>query len=53
MGRQVHPVGFRLGIIRDWQGKWYSDKNYTEFLQEDIKLRNYIMKKYPKPHCQS
>ncbi len=46
MGRKVHPVGFRIGIIRDWQGKWYSDKNYTEFLQEDFKLRNAIVTKY-------
>lgn len=46
MGRKVHPVGFRIGIIRDWQSKWYSDKNYTDFLQEDIKLRNAITTKY-------
>ena len=46
MGRKVHPVGFRIGIIRDWQGKWYSDKNYKEYLQEDLKLRKAIMDKY-------
>lgn len=46
MGRKVHPVGFRIGIIRDWQGKWYSDKNYTTYLQEDIKLRNAVTTKY-------
>jgi small subunit ribosomal protein S3 len=47
LGRKVHPVGFRLGIIRDWQGKWYSDKSYSAFLQEDLKLRNTILTKYP------
>jgi small subunit ribosomal protein S3 len=47
LGRKVHPLGFRLGIIRDWQGKWYSDKNYTTNLQEDLKLRNAILTKYP------
>jgi small subunit ribosomal protein S3 len=47
LGRKVHPVGFRIGIIRDWQGKWYSDKSYTEFLQEDLKLRDAVMAKYP------
>lgn len=47
MGRKVHPVGFRIGTIRDWQGKWYSDKSYTEFLQEDLKLRDAVMAKYP------
>lgn len=46
MGRKVHPLGFRLGIIRDWQGKWYSDRNFTQFLQDDLKLRTTIMKKY-------
>jgi predicted RNA-binding protein YlqC (UPF0109 family) len=46
LGRKVHPVGFRIGTIRDWQGKWYSDKNYTEFLQEDLKVRNAVLTKY-------
>ena len=46
MGRKVHPLGFRIGIIRDWQGKWYSDKNYAIFLQEDLKLRNAVTSKY-------
>ena len=46
MGRKVHPLGFRLGIIRDWQGKWYADKNFTQNLQDDLKLRNSIMTKY-------
>lgn len=47
MGRKVHPLGFRIGVIRDWQGKWYSDKNFTAFLQEDLKLRAYVLTKYP------
>ena len=47
MGRKVHPIGFRIGIIRDWQAKWYaSDKHYVEFLQEDLKLRQAIRSKY-------
>jgi len=46
LGRKVHPMGFRIGVIRDWQGKWYSSKNYTEFLQEDIKLRKAVLEKY-------
>lgn len=46
MGRKVHPVGFRLGIIRDWQARWYADKNYISFLQEDLKLRKAINTKY-------
>ena len=46
MGHKVHPTGFRLGIIRDWQSKWYADKQYREFLQEDLKLRQTIQSKY-------
>jgi small subunit ribosomal protein S3 len=46
LGRKVHPVGFRIGTIRDWQGKWYSDRNYTEYLMDDLKLRKTILAKY-------
>ena len=46
MGRKVHPMGFRLGVIRDWQAKWYADKHYVEFLQEDLKLRRAIQSGY-------
>ena len=46
MGHKVHPTGFRLGIIRDWQSKWYTEAHYAEFAQEDVKLRNAIRAKY-------
>ena len=46
MGHKVHPLGFRLGIIRDWQGKWYADRHFAEFLQEDLKLRKAIQEKH-------
>ncbi len=46
MGHKVHPVGFRLGVIRDWQAKWYADKHYAEFLREDLKLRQAIQSRY-------
>ena len=46
MGHKVHPVGFRIGIIRDWQAKWYADKNYAEFLHDDLKVRQAIQSKY-------
>jgi len=47
LGHKVHPTGFRLGVIRDWQSKWYSDTHYAEFVQEDNKLREEIRTKYP------
>ncbi len=46
MGRKVHPTGFRIGVIRDWQAKWYADKHYPEFIQEDVKIRKAIREKY-------
>ena len=46
MGRKVHPLGFRIGIIRDWQAKWYADKHYPEFIQEDVKVRKAIRSRY-------
>ncbi|MHB0999761.1 MAG: 30S ribosomal protein S3 [Armatimonadota bacterium] len=45
MGQKVHPIGFRIGVIRDWESKWYLDKGYADALIEDIKLRRYIKKK--------
>lgn len=45
MGRKVHPYGFRLGIIKDWQARWFADgKRYTELLAEDRKIRKMIRK---------
>ena len=46
MGQKVHPIGFRLGITKDWQSRWYADKHYTELLQEDLRIRNVISSKY-------
>ena len=46
MGHKVHPLGFRIGVIHDWQAKWYADKHYVEFLHEDLKLRQAIRTKY-------
>ena len=46
MGQKVHPIGFRLGITKDWQSRWYADKHYTDMLQEDLRIRNVIASKY-------
>jgi len=46
LGHKVHPFGFRLGVIRNWQAKWYAEKNYVGFLQEDLKLRQAIESRY-------
>ena len=44
MGHKVHPTGFRLGIIYDWQSKWYADRHYTNLLHEDLAIRRTITK---------
>ncbi len=46
MGRKVHPFGFRIGTTRDWQAKWYADKHYADFLQEDVKIRQAVRDRY-------
>ncbi len=45
MGQKVNPIGFRIGIIRDWDARWFADKNYTELLHEDLEIRRYIRKR--------
>jgi len=47
MGHKVHPTGFKIGVIRDWDAKWYADRHYMEFLQEDLKLRKAVQSAYP------
>jgi small subunit ribosomal protein S3 len=44
VGQKVNPIGLRVGINRDWDSKWYADKDYAEFLNEDIKIRDFLRK---------
>ena len=46
MGQKVHPTGFRVGVIRDWNSKWYADsRNFADYLVEDQKIRKFLKKK--------
>ncbi|MGI6554877.1 MAG: 30S ribosomal protein S3 [Bacillota bacterium] len=45
MGQKVHPKGLRIGVIRDWDSKWFAAKDYDKLLVEDQKVRKYIKKK--------
>lgn len=45
MGQKVNPKGLRVGIIRDWEGRWFADKNYMELLHEDLKIRKFVKAK--------
>ena len=43
MGQKVSPIGMRIGVIRDWESRWYADKDYADLLLEDVKIREFIM----------
>ena len=45
MGQKVHPIGFRLGINRTWESRWYADADYSEKLHADLKLREFLKKR--------
>jgi small subunit ribosomal protein S3 len=42
MGQKVHPIGFRIGIIKTWDSRWFSQKNYAALLHEDFKIRKIV-----------
>ena len=45
MGQKVNPHGLRVGIIKDWDTKWYAEKEFANYLVEDVKIRKFIKKK--------
>ena len=49
MGHKTHPIGFRLGVTKDWQSRWYAPtgKEYRQFVLEDLQIRNSILGQYP------
>jgi small subunit ribosomal protein S3 len=46
MGQKVHPIGFRVGVVRGWDAQWFSEKDYQRYLHEDIAIRKFIKSKY-------
>ncbi len=45
MGQKVNPIGLRLGIVKTWESRWYAGKNYSDYILEDYKIRQFIKKK--------
>ena len=45
MGQKVHPISFRLGIIKDWDSRWFARKQYSTFVFEDYKIRQFLKKR--------
>src|SRR5262245_33943001 len=44
MGQKVHPHGFRIGILYDWESKWFGERDYTTRLHQDLELRRFLLK---------
>ncbi|MCZ2108723.1 MAG: 30S ribosomal protein S3 [Dehalococcoidia bacterium] len=47
MGQKIHPHGFRIGIIYDWESKWFADRDYTTRLHQDLELRRFVLSELP------
>jgi ribosomal protein S3/ribosomal protein L16 len=45
MGQKINPVGFRVGYIQDWKSNWYNEKNFADYLNEDLAIRSHIENK--------
>jgi len=48
LGQKTHPVGIRLGIVREWDANWYDERNFAAKLDEDLMIRNYIRNRLKK-----
>ncbi len=46
MGQKVHPIGFRLAGVKTWTSQWFAEKNYSQLLHEDLKVRRFLKKKF-------
>jgi len=46
LGQKVNPIGLRLGIIKTWDSQWFAEKNYSQLLHEDLKIKKYLKKKF-------
>jgi small subunit ribosomal protein S3 len=45
LGQKTHPIGFRLGVIRTWNSRWYAEKSFADLLYEDMMIRRYLKKR--------
>ena len=50
MGQKVNPHGLRVGVIKDWDSKWYAEKDFSDLLVEDYKIREFLKKKLMRAH---
>ena len=45
MGQKVNPHGLRVGVIKDWDSRWYAEKDFADYLVEDHEIRTYLKKR--------
>lgn len=45
MGQKINPIGFRLGVIKTWDSRWYAEADYAQLLHEDLKIRSFLKKR--------
>ena len=45
MGQKTHPVGFRLGVVKDWKSRWYAERDFPRLLHEDETIRKYLRRR--------
>jgi len=46
LGKKIHPTNFRLGVIYGWKSRWLNEKQFPFFLEEDLRLREFLAKQY-------
>ena len=51
MGQKIHPEGFRVGYIHDWKSNWFNEREFADYLLEDIKIREHIETKLGHGGC--
>lgn len=47
MGQKTHPIGFRLGVIKTWDSRWFANRDYADLLKEDLFIRKYLNRRLP------
>lgn len=47
MGQKTHPIGFRLGVIKTWDSRWFANRDYSDLLKEDLFIRKYLNRRLP------
>jgi ribosomal protein S3 len=53
MGQKVHPESMRVGYIHDWKSNWFTERNFDDYLDEDVRIRDHILNSSRTPACRT